>query len=174
MPVYAYRGVTAAGKPARGSVTAETIRAARARMKADGVFLTDISEANTTGSRTGEDQESAPSRFQALSIRRIPTMQRAIATRQLATLVGAGIPLVDSLTALVQQIEAEAQQMSGSGAVDVEADGVALDEVFERKVVGARRCHPQDWDPNSAFVAQTTHWRMARTRIGGFRLASPT
>jgi len=105
MPVYAYRGVTAAGKPARGSVTAETIRAARARMKADGVFLTDISEANTTGSRTGEDQESAPSRFQALSIRRIPTMQRAIATRQLATLVGAGIPLVDSLTALVQQIE---------------------------------------------------------------------
>ncbi|MCA9509445.1 MAG: type II secretion system F family protein, partial [Myxococcales bacterium] len=40
-----------------------------------------------------------------VSVGRIPPMENAIATRQLSTLVLAGIPLVESLGALVQQVE---------------------------------------------------------------------
>ncbi len=44
MPVYAYKGVTQAGRSTRGFVDAESARAARVKLRRDGVFLTDLSE----------------------------------------------------------------------------------------------------------------------------------
>ena len=44
MPVYAYKGVNQAGRPTRGTVTAEGPRAARSKMRATGVFLTELNE----------------------------------------------------------------------------------------------------------------------------------
>ena len=44
MPVYAYKGVTAAGKATRGHLDAESSRSARAKLRRDGVFLTDFQE----------------------------------------------------------------------------------------------------------------------------------
>jgi general secretion pathway protein F len=107
VPNYAYKGVTSAGKAARGQVTAENARAARSKMRDDGVFLTEITEAVGAGAATNDLEEIASRRFN-LNVsfgRRIPALERAIATRQLATLVGAGIPLVEALTALVEQLE---------------------------------------------------------------------
>lgn len=107
MPVYAYKGVTAAGRSTRGQISADSLRAARSKMRQDGIFLTDIGEASSQAvARTGEDAGhrfsfNVPIRFG----RRIPGLERAVATRQLATLVGAGIPLVEAMGALVQQIE---------------------------------------------------------------------
>jgi general secretion pathway protein F len=103
VPVYAYKGVTTAGKATRGSITAESAKAARSRMRKDGIFLTDLSESNE-GAVVRPTGESA-SRFDLSLLRRIPAMERSIATRQLATLVGAGVPLIEALGALVQQIE---------------------------------------------------------------------
>ncbi len=42
MPVYAYKGVTANGRNTRGHLDAESLRSARARLKRDGIFLTEI------------------------------------------------------------------------------------------------------------------------------------
>ncbi len=108
MPVYAYKGVTAAGKATRGQVSAESTRAARAKMRQDGVFLTEIGEtAGAADAPIGDaDQAGAGGLSASLSFgRRIPALARAVATRQLATLVGAGIPLVEALGALVEQID---------------------------------------------------------------------
>lgn len=106
MPVYAYKGVTNAGKSQKGTISAENLRAARARMRIDGVFLTEIQEATETRADTkARESGRAASRFTFELPVRIPTTERSIATRQLATLVGAGIPLVESLGALVEQIE---------------------------------------------------------------------
>lgn len=106
MPVYAYKGMTSAGKPTRGSITAENARAARARMRQEGVFLTDLSEerSGTVGGRK-QRRETREVLSQLQFQRRVPAMDKAVATRQLATLVGSSIPLVDALGALVQQIE---------------------------------------------------------------------
>ena len=110
MPVYAYKGVTAAGKSTRGQISADSLRAARVKMRQDGIFLTDIGEASSQAvTRTSEESGSRFS-FNSLNVpihfgRRIPGLERAVATRQLATLVGAGIPLVEAMGALVQQIE---------------------------------------------------------------------
>jgi general secretion pathway protein F len=109
MPVYAYKGVSQAGKPARGTVSADSARAARAKMRSSGVFLTEINE---TQGAAGSSPKGATSTAKARGFNyeinlpvRIPPMERAMATRQLATLVGAGVPLVESLSALVEQTE---------------------------------------------------------------------
>lgn len=104
MPIYSYKGVSNAGKSLKGTVSAENLRAARARMRVDGVFLTDIRETDAT-SEKASGEAGWNERFSFELPTRIPVPERAIATRQLATLVGAGIPLVESLSALVEQIE---------------------------------------------------------------------
>ena len=107
MPVYAYKGVNQAGKPTKGTLSAEGARAARAQMRAAGVFLTEIAETHAPGTSTPAAKKEGASRFNIefnLPVR-IPAMDRAMATRQLATLVSAGVPLVESLSALVIQTE---------------------------------------------------------------------
>jgi general secretion pathway protein F len=105
MPVYAYKGVSAAGKTTRGHLDAESSRSARAKLRRDGIFLTDFQETSAealTRSATGPRfnfQISLP------SLQRISGMDLAMMTRQAATLIGAGIPLVESLRALTEQTE---------------------------------------------------------------------
>jgi len=105
VPVYAYKGVTAAGRATRGHLDAESSRSARAKLRRDGIFLTDFQETSAealTRSATGPRfnfQVSLP------SLQRISGMDLAMMTRQAATLIGAGIPLVDGLRALTEQTE---------------------------------------------------------------------
>lgn len=106
MPVYAYKGVTQSGRAAKGFVDAENHRAARAKLRKDGVFLTDLAE-SSGGRARGDERGAAASRVSSLlaSLRRVKTLELSLATRQLATLVGAGIPLVEALGALTEQVE---------------------------------------------------------------------
>lgn len=105
MPVYAYKGVSAAGRTLRGRIDAENSRAARARLRAGGVVITEFNE---TSAQTLRRAESGP-RFNyevSLSIfQRISPTDLALTTRQAATLIAAGIPLVESLQALCEQCE---------------------------------------------------------------------
>lgn len=104
MPVYAYKGVSQAGKADKGTVSADSARSARAQMRASGIFLTEIVETDAGASAT---PKSGSSRFN-LEFNlptRIPPMERSMATRQLSTLVSAGVPLVEALNALVEQTE---------------------------------------------------------------------
>ncbi len=101
MPVFAYRGVTAAGKSTRGHLDAENSRAATARLRRDGVFLTELveSRAPAVAAHGGGGRPKLP------SFQRISPLDLALATRQGATLIGASIPLVDSLRSLAEQVE---------------------------------------------------------------------
>ena len=100
MPVFEYRGVSHAGKALKGYVDAESARAARLQLRRDGVFPTELREG-------GERPEAtAPSRFTL----RLPSFgvalsDQSVATRQLSTLVGAGVPLVRALGAVSEQSE---------------------------------------------------------------------
>jgi general secretion pathway protein F len=106
VPVYAYKGVNQSGKPAKGTISADGLRAARAQMRSGGVFLTEITETETGKAEgTGLTTSGRGLNFEINFPTRIPPMEIAMSTRQLATLVGAGVPLVQSLTALVEQTE---------------------------------------------------------------------
>ena len=143
MPIYAYRGMTAAGKAMRGSVTAENLRVARAHMRRDGIILTEINE--TQPSFSGGTAASGGARLSLTLFKRIPGMELALATRQLATLVGAGIPLVDALGALVEQVEhARLKQVLGEVRAQVNegaalADAMAQSQQFDTLYVSMIR-----------------------------------
>ncbi len=101
MPVFAYKGVTAAGKSTRGHLDAETPRAARLKLRQDGVFPTEISEQ----AERATVEATSGRRFNLPSFQRVPPLELALVTRQASTLIGAGIPLVSGLAALTEQTE---------------------------------------------------------------------
>ena len=105
MPVYAYKGLSAGGKALRGHLDAENPRSARSRLKRDGVFVTDFQETSADALRRSESGSRFNVSISLRSLQRVSAMDQALMTRQLATLVGAGIPLIDALRALTDQTE---------------------------------------------------------------------
>jgi len=105
--VFEYTGLTEAGKNVRGIRDAESSKALRQVLRKDGVYLTDAHAAEA-GAVVGEQKTGLAREVDIpamLGFTGVSTQDLAIATRQLATLIAAGIPLVDALTALVDQIE---------------------------------------------------------------------
>jgi len=101
MAVFQYAGIdSASGKSVKGYRDAENVRALRVVLRRDGILLTSAQEGGEKRARRKDIDLLAP-------LRRISGGDVAVMTRQLATLVRAGIPLVDSITALTEQVEKE-------------------------------------------------------------------
>ncbi len=113
MPVFEYKGLNQAGKSIRGMLEAESPKTLRSQLRKDGVFLTEVlgqSDGGRPTVRKAGSNAAVASRdiqLHKLGRGRISTDDIAITTRQLATLLGAGVTLVESLTALVDQVEKE-------------------------------------------------------------------
>ena len=106
MPVFEYRGLSTAGKQVTGLLEADSSKALRTQLRKTNIFLTDVlgqSEART-GRKAAADREVQFGRFFR---GRVTTEDVAIITRQLSTLLHAGVTLVESLAALVDQTEKE-------------------------------------------------------------------
>ncbi len=132
MPVYAYKGVNQSGKPTKGTVSAEGLRAARVQMRAGGVFLTEINETQLgKNDGVGLTTSGKGLHFEINLPTRIPPMEIAMSTRQLATLVGAGVPLVESLSALVEQTEHRALKGVFSQVRDRVNEGGSLADALQ-------------------------------------------
>lgn len=102
MAVYAFRGIQSqTGKPVKGYRDADSAKALRAILRREGILLTSASEESEGKARTKRDID-----FLAF-FKRPTSADVAVMTRQLATLVRAGIPLVESISALVDQTEKE-------------------------------------------------------------------
>jgi len=107
MPVYQYKGYKNDGGAAAGIIDAESPKIARVKLRKVGVFPTDMVEQGsaTAGSTTG------PSSRASAGIGRSPALSTndvAMMTRQLATLLVAGLPLVDAIGVMVEQTEKKA------------------------------------------------------------------
>ena len=98
MAVYAFRGIhSQTGKPVKGYRDADSAKALRAMLRREGILLTGATEES-------EDKARAKRDIDLLAFFKRPTSADvAVMTRQLATLVRAGIPLVESISALVDQ-----------------------------------------------------------------------
>ena len=117
MPVFEYRGLTPAGKQVKGLLEADSSRALRQQLKRSGVFLTDVlAEREAAGPRRANGTAVAQPRpslgsrdvqLGKLLRGRVTSDDVAIFTRQLSTLLHAGVTLIDALTALVDQTEKE-------------------------------------------------------------------
>ena len=106
MPVYSYRGFDARGKAVANVKDADNPKALRALLRRDGIMLTEVREGAQRGGETSakDFQPSAMVR----QFRERESADRgevATITRQLGTLLKAGVPLAESLAALVEQVE---------------------------------------------------------------------
>ncbi|MDH4229271.1 MAG: type II secretion system inner membrane protein GspF [Nitrospirota bacterium] len=97
MPVFEYKGLDAQGRGVSGIVDADSARMARKRLRSGGVFPTELVE--------GREVERREARSVSLFGGRVSAMDVALFTRQLATLVEAGLPMLESLNAMVGQVE---------------------------------------------------------------------
>jgi len=102
MAVFEYRGIlVGTGKPTKGVRDAENAKALRALLRKDGVLLTSATEEQAAKAKQKRDLKL----FAFLD--RPSVSEIAVMTRQLATLLRAGIPLFESLNALIEQVEKE-------------------------------------------------------------------
>jgi general secretion pathway protein F len=90
MAVFTYRALTAAGKARGGVIDAESARAAWQELRTRGVYPTEL-------------HAQAPAAIRRM--RRVRAAELAAATRQLATLVEAGVPAAEALAAVAEQSE---------------------------------------------------------------------
>jgi general secretion pathway protein F len=99
MPVYEYTAITAGGKTVTGIIDADNSSEAREKLRSTNVFPTAITEAYDTSY-----SPKKPKRFQNFKLfSGISARELTSTTRQLATLVGAGFPLVSAIYALIPQ-----------------------------------------------------------------------
>ena len=97
MPLFEYTGLNAAGKKVSGAVEGAGRRAVLQKLKDQGIFPTTLRE------ETSAARGKAAPRLRL--IRRVPVTELATATRQLATLLGAGLPLDEALGTIGSQLE---------------------------------------------------------------------
>lgn len=99
MPVFEYVALDGNGRERKGTLDADSLRAAKQRLRSQSLFPTEIKE--------GAEASKEKSRDIKLYFRSswVSTKDLAVSTRQLATLVGAGLPLVSALQALADQTE---------------------------------------------------------------------
>jgi general secretion pathway protein F len=101
MPIYAYTGLTAQGRAVTGVIDADSPKGARLSLRRTGIFPTAIHEERTAPTTAAVGTTSdATGLFE-----RVPARELALLTRQLATLTKAGLPLVECLGTLLEQVE---------------------------------------------------------------------
>ncbi len=124
MPVFEYKGVSSSGRNVSGVLDGESLKAVRARLRKDGVVILDIREG---GALRATRQLELP-----IGAGRVRLTDVANATRQLSTLLGAGIPLMEALSVLVEQ-EDKAKLKSVLAAVrDAVREGSSLGDALKQ------------------------------------------
>ncbi len=100
MPVYNYKALKEDGGSDAGVIDADSPKDARLKLKNRRLHVTDL---QTVGGGDGKPGAVRKRRFKFFARRR--PEQIAMLTRQLATLLGSGIPMIGALTALIDQVE---------------------------------------------------------------------
>jgi len=98
MPLFTYVAFNNKGKEEKGIIDAPSLAGARMKLKSKGLYVRTVEE-----DREKEERELFP--FLANLLYRIPRKEVGLFAKQLATLLGAGIPLDRSLATIIDQVE---------------------------------------------------------------------
>ena len=114
MPIYQYTALAPGGDVKKGVIDADTARDARQRLRKENLLVTDIAEGRSSRKRGPSTDKGAKTSLLA----RVREARAAhsgpsgrdlelvtAATRQLGTMLGSGIPLTESLRAMIEQAQ---------------------------------------------------------------------
>ncbi|KAK2619492.1 type II secretion system F family protein [Leptospira interrogans] len=125
MAIYSYIAFNKKGKEEKGIIDAASLQAARSKLKNKGLYVRSISEDSER-----KDRELFP--FLAKYLYRIPRKEVGLFSRQLATLLGAGIPLDKSLSSIVEQTENQNFRKVITGMQANITEGSSLSEAMKK------------------------------------------
>jgi len=97
MPVYEYRALNKKGKNTKGIIDAESESQARSKLRSSGNYPVSIKKSRNRSGSKGRKGTTVG------LFERVKSEEISVFTRQLATLLGAGIPLIQALNSLVDQ-----------------------------------------------------------------------
>ena len=97
MPLFEYSGLDTQGRKKSGTIDGSGRKAVTQQLRDQGVFLTELRETDT--------QRTRKLSFRFNVDRKLPTGELAAATRQMATLLGAGLALDDALNTVSGQTD---------------------------------------------------------------------
>ncbi len=124
MPVFEYKGITAQGKKVSGVQDGESLKVVKSRLKKDGVVVLEIREGSAArAARRGTVSFTFGSRVKLSDL--------SNATRQLATLLSSGLPLMDALSVLVEQEEVAGLKSALSSVRDSVREGASLADALK-------------------------------------------
>lgn len=128
MPVFEYRGLTTEGKDTRGFIDADNLQGAKIKLRKAGVFPVEISE------EARKKSDSKPTTIRSI-LSRVKKEEITVFTRQLATLLSAGLPLMEALSAATDHIDDPLLKRTITGIRESVREGKSLAE--------AMRVHPK-------------------------------
>lgn len=141
MPAYTFEALQADGKTRKGVVEADTAKAARSLLRGQSLVPLQVDPVSV-----GERVEGAATQASGWGQRAFNSTQLAIWTRQLAGLVGSGLPLERSLSALADESE-DSRQRNLIAALRAEVNAGS-------SLAKAMAMHPRAFSPvYSAVIA---------------------
>lgn len=102
MPAYKFEALNAAGKTTTGLLEAENLKAARTQLRAQQLVPLDVTQVASAGTQAKGSLRMSRRVFNSTGL--------TVWTRQLAGLVGSGLPLERALTALSEEAEDQRQR----------------------------------------------------------------
>jgi general secretion pathway protein F len=133
MPVFNYRALKEDGAAEDGVIDADSPKEARLKLKGRRLHVTDL--------QTVGGPEKGKSVFKASLFRRRRPEEVALLTRQLATLLGSGIPMIGALTAVIDQAEHRDLKASLMDVRERVSQGGALSDAFENHSIYFSELH---------------------------------
>lgn len=125
MAVFHWTGVDAKGKDVEGVRDADNAKMVRGQLRKEGILATSIEEESQARTRKARDIDFARF-FQRVSVEDI-----GLLTRQLATLLRSGVPLVEAVSALIDQMENPALRNALSQTRNKVNEGISLAEALK-------------------------------------------
>ncbi|HOV22418.1 MAG TPA: type II secretion system F family protein [Candidatus Ratteibacteria bacterium] len=141
MPHFQYNAIDQSGNSLTGTIEAGHIQEAIGKLKSMGYYITNVAPArnvsavskspdvkpNAPAKKTGKEKAKTKGKGQGMQIKlsfgpaKIKPKELMIITRQLATLIGSGLPLLRSLRVLKEQRKGGAAVVLGKVADDIES-----------------------------------------------------
>ena len=141
MPVYTWKGLSAGGKTVGGTRDADSAKGLRLVLRRDGIFVTEHREMLGGGTRAPARSAASAAGGAAVPfwkreldlgglVQSVQPQEVAVFTRQLGTLLRAGIPLAEALAALSEQSDNKRFEVILTGVRQKVNEGSSLAETL--------------------------------------------
>ena len=106
MPHFEVQGSNKSGRNVKIYVECDTAKTARSKARSQGIIPIKVKSADSNGLKKSDEGETVGQQV-SMAFRRVSFEDVTSMTRQLATLVKAHVPVVESLSALIEQIDSD-------------------------------------------------------------------